>query len=278
MIQVFKDTESFINENEILNKAVKNTKARTVVYNQPFLENIHAPSTYNFNNISISRNKTFQAAIYNNVRYPDKKIAVLNFASATTPGGGVVKGSSAQEECLCRASTLYDCLNTKKNWNKFYTPNRDAQNPLHDDKIIYTPDIIICKTDDGEYSRLPENEFVKVDVITCAAPNLRDRPTNSFNQSEGKAVNITGQELYQIHFNRARGIILSAYRNKADILILGAFGCGAFQNNPVIVAQAYRDVLKDLGHLFTEIEFAIFCPYDYETGNYDAFVDAFPIK
>ena len=53
-----------------------------------------------------------------------KKVCVLNFASATNPGGGVVTGSSAQEECLCRCTTLYSCLNNDAPRAAFYAPHR----------------------------------------------------------------------------------------------------------------------------------------------------------
>ncbi len=63
--------------------------------------------------IVISHKRTYEAAS----SYKGKKVAVLNFASASNPGGGVVKGSSAQEECLCRCSSLYFALNEKKMWD-----------------------------------------------------------------------------------------------------------------------------------------------------------------
>ena len=60
--------------------------------------------------------------------------------------------------------------------------------------------------------------------------------------------------------------------NGVDILVLGAFGCGAFRNDPGVVAKAYANVLKDCRRYFDLIEFAIFCR-DFETENYDAFAE-----
>ena len=65
-----------------------------------------------------------------------KKVCVLNFASATNPGGGVVSGSSAQEECICRCTTLYPCLDTDQMWNVFYKPHRKVANYEAFSKII----------------------------------------------------------------------------------------------------------------------------------------------
>ncbi|MGN1247548.1 MAG: TIGR02452 family protein, partial [Paludibacteraceae bacterium] len=105
------------------------------------------------------------------------KVCVLNFASATNPGGGVENGASAQEECICRCSTLYPCLTAPAMSDGFYKPHRLSKNPLHNDDIIYTPDVLVLKDDD--YHMLPKP--FAVDVITCAAPNLRSVPANQDN-------------------------------------------------------------------------------------------------
>ena len=62
----------------------------------------------------------------------------------------------------------------------------------------------------------------------------------------------------------------TAALNNADVLVLGAFGCGAFANDPWAVARAYKDALEEYGQYFKYIEFAVYCR-DYETENYDAF-------
>ena len=71
---------------------------------------------------------------------------------------------------------------------------------------------------------------------------------------------------------RARAILAVAADNGVDILVLGAFGCGAFRNDPRVVAKAYANVMKDCRRYFNLIEFAIFCR-DFETENYDAFAE-----
>lgn len=215
--------------------------------------------------VRVSRLRTFEAA----AQYRGQRVCVLNFASATNPGGGVTHGSSAQEECLCRCSTLYNCLNTRDLWKVFYTPHRQSGNPLHNDDIIYTPDVVVLKDDDYHLLDAP----FAVDVITCAAPNLRERPSNSFNPGDGASVRVTPAELQTIHERRARRILTIAAQQGVEVLILGAFGCGAFMNDPTVVARAYKKVLQDFLQHFRIIEFAIYCrPGD--DANFQAFFTA----
>lgn len=201
-------------------------------------------------------------------QHPGKRIAVLNFASATNPGGGVVNGSSAQEESLCRCSTLYPTLDRRFLWQAYYDVNRAAGNVLHTDACIYSPGIVVCKTDTDFPERLPQEDWMTVDVVSCAAPNLSHTPGNLYNLESGQAVSIMTSELQRIHEQRARGILAIAATNSVSILVLGAFGCGTFRN-----ARAYANVLKDCRQHFDWIEFAIFCR-DGERENYDAFAEA----
>ena len=113
-------------------------------------------------------------------------------------------------------------------------------------------------------------DFVTVDVISCAAPNLRNEPANIHDPETGEAVRIEPQKLYDLHLSRTKHILHIAAANGVDIIILGAFGCGAFCNDPNVVAKAYRDALKEYANKFYVVEFAIYCR-DYETENYVAF-------
>lgn len=272
---IFNDTLDFINSNKTLKAMTENSKAQTTLYlNESMVE---GPATKDriLSNVFVTKSKTLEAALRLHKENPANKIAVLNFASATNPGGGVTSGAAAQEESICRCTNLYPCLNTDKNWKYFYKPHRAEGNPLHNDDIIYTPGIVICKSDDSEFRRFKDDEFVTIDVITCAAPNLRDNPNNAFNQEgTNSAVKLSDEELYNLHLRRARLILKAAHLENVDVLVLGAFGCGAFRNNPRVVAKAYKEALKDYAFLFKEIEFAIYCR-QYETENYDAFAEVF---
>ena len=276
-VEVFNDTEKLITSNHTLMEATVKSAGLIKVYNHgAFKENIILPQQFRFmNNITVTSHRTFEAAKLLKKEFPDSKVAVLNFASATNPGGGVTKGSSAQEECLCRSSNLYNQLILNPATTLFYRPNIESKNPLHDDKIVYTPEIVVFKTDDKSYTLLPENEWYKVDVITCAAPNLREKPSNQFNQGEGNiAANISKEDLYKLHLSRAQAIIRSAIDNGVQILVLGAFGCGAFKNDPKVVAKAYYDVLSIYQQFFKRIEFAVYCN-SYEDENFKAFKEQF---
>ena len=262
LISVFDDTLERINGDFELHKAQqKSIATQKMILEKEALE-IPAPRFGEKASVIVTKNRSFEAA----AQYIGQHVCVLNFASATNPGGGVTHGSSAQEESLCRCSTLYNCLNTRAMWEGFYTPHRQSGSPLHNDDIIFTPGVQVLKDDDYQ----PLIDPFAVDIITCAAPNLRERPANPFNPNDGDAVQIMPNELRRLHEQRARRIMTVAAQNKAEVLILGAFGCGAFRNDPNVVAQAYKNILPEFMHHFGTIEYAVYCP-PHDDSNYRAF-------
>ena len=267
-IRVFQDTERLCKENpklrEAILKSIKKQKMISELDSLPELEKIIYQDP---TEIVVSKKRSLEAAS----AYSLNRVCVHNFASASNPGGGVTKGSSAQEECLCRCSSLYFCLNTRQIWAQFYDPHRVKQNPIHNDDIIYTPSVVVFKSDTAEPHILEEKDWYKVNVITCAAPNLRKRPSNAFNVGDGDfAANLADQELLSIHEKRLRRILDVALMSENEVVILGAFGCGAFENKPEIVARAAKNVIQEYRYAFVTIEFAIYCnPWD--TANYKVF-------
>ena len=269
LAEVFQDTQKFYTEDLQLREAVVHSMRNTVLYAEN--DEITIPERRKDNGeIVVTKQKSFEAACCWHKEHPDDRITVLNFASAVTPGGGVKRGSSAQEESLCRCSTLYPTLNQKFLWDSYYNKNRAAKNVLHTDDCILSPDVIICKTDENVPQRMRENDWVTVNIISCAAPNLRQNPYNEYNPEGGTPVHITPMELIGLHEKRARRIFSVAAAHNTDVLVLGAFGCGAFENNPWLVAEAYELVIPMFKDYFKRIEFAIYCRRN-ETTNYDAF-------
>ena len=270
LIEIFEDTQKYYTQNAELAKAVSASKAATRLYQQDdYPEGLTGLGEDCL--ITVTKNKSFEAAMKIRKEHPDWKIAVLNFASATNPGGGVKTGSNAQEESLCRCSTLYPTLTQNWLWQEYYQKNRDAHDTLHTDACIYSPGVVICKTDDAWPERMEEKDWVTVDVISCAAPNLRKRPENYHNPEYGSASEISAEKLYALHNKRAEHILQIAVANHVDALILGAFGCGAFANDPYVVARAYKAVIAAYAQNFHKIEFAVYCRSN-ETENYDAFM------
>lgn len=263
-VEAFRDSMSRIESDSSLQQAV----AASIASQQFIAEGteiaLPQPPYAEPAKVIVTKNRSFEAAR----PYAEQglKVAVLNFASSTNPGGGVTRGASAQEECLCRVSTLYPCLNDKRMWDVFYTPHRKAKNALHNDDIIYTKDVIVFKDDDLQ----PLDKPFTVDVISSAAPTLREETTNRYNPSDGEHVDVTPEELLALHEKRGRLILEAAAANGAEVLILGAFGCGAFKNDPAVVAQAYANILPEYLRYFRTIEFGIYCR-PKSTKNFDAF-------
>ena len=256
MIEVFNDTEAFFKTDENLRQAIKDSIKGTVFYAANDYPPLPQPRFKN-TAISVVRRRTLDTAISMQRKYLELKIAVHNFASASNPGGGVRHGSRAQEEGLCRCSTLYPVLNTEDNWKKFYGVNRERGNSLHDDACIYTPEIIVCKNDSDKPARLSRDKWDLVDVITIAAPNL-------------KHLTIDDAKLFELQESRLRHMFTVVANHGAEIFVTGAFGCGAFKNNPEVVAEAYKKILPEFDGFFKEIVFAIYCR-PQEMINFDTF-------
>lgn len=272
LINIFEDTQRCYRRNAKLANAALKAMSATKLYEEDEYPDLsdHTVNREQECLVSVTKHKTFDAAMIIHKEHPDWKITVLNFASATNPGGGVKTGNSAQEESLCRCSTLYPTLTQGWLWNQYYLKNRTAQNNLHTDACIYSPGIVVFKTDDSFPVLMEEKDWVTVDVISCAAPNLRKKPATVHNPEYGITPVITDEELYRLHRKRAKHILHIAVANNTDALVLGAFGCGAFANDPAVVAKAYADVLEEYKQYFRQIEFAIYCRPS-ETKNYDAF-------
>lgn len=267
-VEVFKDTEKLVKTNARIKATVRNSTDKQKLILED--DKVIVPDLNRYTEdakVVVSRKRTYEASS----AYKGMKTAVHNFASASNPGGGVERGANAQEECLCRCSGLYFNLNIRAMWDGFYRPHRVAHNPIHNDDIIYTPEVTVFKTDTANPELMDEKDWYNVDVITCAAPNLRENPRNIYNNGNGiNRIKISNKELFAIQEKRLRRILDVAAMEEEEVIILGAFGCGAFMNSPEVVSLAAKNVIKDYMRAFKVIEFAIYCsPRD--DSNYKIF-------
>ena len=258
LAEVFRDTQVFYRDDPILAEAVARSCKGTKLYTMKDYPAIPSRPE-RVGAIRVSKKRSFQAAMDLHQLYPEKRIAVLNFASAYAPGGGVIHGSAAQEESLCRCSTLYPALAQRWLRLNYYEPNRLASDTLDLDSCIYTPGVVICKTDEDLPKRLPPEQFVTVDVISCTAPDLRKYRQNR-----------THEEYVNNLRRRANHILHTAAVNGVEIVVLGAFGCGVYANKPADVRNAFEAALQEYHDYFDLIEFAVYCG-EKETENYREF-------
>lgn len=178
--------------------------------------------------------------------------AVLNFASFKHPGGMFLNGSPAQEEALCHHSILYPVLLEFK--RDFYEPHvKEMNKGLYTDDILYTKDVLFfdCKInsavrtkqqiESGETFVYTYDKQMLADVLTVAAPNAGAyyrRFENGNHDAEAvEAVRVAME-------SRIDALLYVAYCNEVKNLILGAFGCGVFKNDPYMTAKIFRQLLK----------------------------------
>jgi uncharacterized protein (TIGR02452 family) len=187
------------------------------------------------------------------------KSCVLNMASEKKAGGGVKNGAKAQEESLFRCSNLFDTVD-----QKYY--------PLSDDELIYTNDAAFFKDKKYEYMR----EVFFCDVVTIAAINLNKNSKYDDIKKEWVDGIVDKEDDYEaLMKNKIRFMLHNAIKNDVDVMILGAWGCGVFKNDPNEVARMFKEVLIDehYARLFIKIVFAVINDRNSVADNYQIFYD-----
>ncbi|MFI7356288.1 TIGR02452 family protein [Streptomyces avidinii] len=185
-------------------------------------------------------------------------VAVLNFASARNPGGGYVRGAKAQEEALCRASALYETLLEAP---EYYEVHRAERSTFYTDRVIHSPGVPVFRDDRGGLLEAP----FRVGFLTSPAPNAgtirRQEPERAAEIPEALA-------------RRAELVLEVAAAHGYRRLVLGAWGCGVFRNDPEQVAEAFRGLLA--GRFAGAFDRVVFGILDPAPATREAFARAFP--
>lgn len=173
----------------------------------------------------------------------ETNIMCLNFASAKNPGGGFLNGALAQEESLAVSSSLYDC---QMNSFEFYQTHRDMKSCVYTDGMIYSPKVPVFRNNKGDLL----NEYIRVDFITSAAVNtgvvIRKEPEKE------KLI----QNIMEVRIEKMLSLCVV---NNNTTLILGAWGCGVFQNDPNMIAKLFFEALNGkFKNQFKRVVFAIY--------------------
>lgn len=166
-----------------------------------------------------------------------RKPLVLNFANGTHAGGGFLSGARAQEETLCYASTLYSTLID----DPMYVYNRQYNHSESTDYMILSQAVVFR---DDEYN-LIRSPWV-MDVVTATAP-IAQSGWGGVSQERGAAI---------MRSRISRLLDVAAAYGYTD-LILGAWGCGAFGNDPKKIAALFKMALLEREYLFETVCFTI---------------------
>jgi uncharacterized protein (TIGR02452 family) len=213
-------------------------------YSEPILENMpkYDKDIGDGTKIFFEKDYTINVAYKYKKDNPEKNVCILNFASAKNPGGGFLRGSMAQEESICYVSTLYHSLIQS---NMYEINKKNPQNGLYNDIGIYTNEICVFT--------LHRDDDVHIEpfypsVISCPAINK--------NYALEKGISV--DKIYDKMCDRIKLVFEIAKVRNVDILILGAYGCGVFGNNPADIKEIFFGLIdNDYENIFEHIVFAI---------------------
>jgi len=227
-----------------LRQVLKDSVGNTRLYEAAMLQRTPSNKELKPTNISVTRETTMQA-LEAAIKRPGGHVACLNFASAKNAGGGFLTGAQAQEESLARSSGLYKCLLAQ---SQYYERNRANRSTLYLDLAIYSPAVPFIRNDSGDLL----DEPYLASVITCPAPNA-----GAIRQNEPSNVPLIAPTLER----RAHFVLTIAEREGVARLILGAWGCGVFRNDPRLVAATFQRLLQqggDFHGVFDEVVLAVY--------------------
>lgn len=195
--------------------------------------------------IELTPETTLDAA-YRLVSSGEGEPCCLNFASAKNPGGGFLSGSQAQEEALARSTGLHACLLTHK---EMYEYNRKLGTSMYSDHMIYSPGVPTFRADNGQLLEQP----YKLSFITAPAVNA-----GAVERNEPEKIPMIGPTMEA----RLEKVLWVAARHGHRTLILGAWGCGVFGNDPAVVGEMFSRVLGAGGKFHGCFERVVYAVHD----------------
>lgn len=231
------------------------------IWYKPADTDVSTPDALSFETQFEVHNETTQQAAERLHAQGEKRLFALNFASAKNPGGGFLNGSQAQEESLSRSSGLYPCLLQHKG---FYDLHRERKNALYTDNMIYAPDVPFIRNDAGE---LLDDPYL-MSIVTSPAVNAgavkRNLPDDIGRMPE-------------LMLSRTEKVLRIAAHHQHEVLILGAWGCGVFRNDPKKVAGYFSHFLAENGTYHNRFRKVVFAVLDStkDQANIDAFESVF---
>lgn len=228
----------------IINDALQRAVKGTVVYSAENLPALPRQSNQVETKLEVANETTFRGLA--RLTESGGHVGCLNFASARNPGGGFLTGAQAQEEALARASGLYSCLQAAP---QYYDRNRANRSAIYLDLVIYSPQVPFFRSDAGD---LLENPLL-ASVITAPAPN------------RGAVMENERQNLPQVDAalqRRAEMVLHIAQAHGIEGLVLGAWGCGVFRNDPAKVSAVFAKLLKPPGRFAGVFRDVLFSVYD----------------
>ncbi|KAJ7050437.1 hypothetical protein C8F01DRAFT_1035369 [Mycena amicta] len=210
----------------------------------------------------------YQASTLQGIRFcldsagATQNVAVLNFASATSPGGGFLGGSRAQEETLARSSNLYSSL-TSPAAKPFYSAHNTHSDPRFSHAMLLSPNVRFVRDDAGTW--LPPAD---VAVLTSAAVNVNALRKSLHVSSLPADIQA---DVDAIMRERMARILSALARTGAHDILLGSFGTGAFRNSVHFVARTWADLLNGpFKDVFRRVVFAVI-----DEGSWSMFKDVF---
>jgi len=155
-----------------------------------------------------------------------EKVLALNFASAKNPGGGFLGGAQAQEESLARSSGLYPTLLAHRD---YYDMNRKCGTLFYTDHMIWSPDVPVFRKDNGELINYYPLAFLTSPAVNLGA--MRNR----------KGATVEGVK--EAMRDRIEKVLAICFLHGHKNLVLGAWGCGVFRNDPKMIAELFAEHL-----------------------------------
>lgn len=238
---------SYVNnlgEEVSVREATDEAVAKTVLYrDDDFPATIEFVKRFDKTIIELTDESTLEAAKRICRDDPDANPFVLNFASARNPGGGFLSGAQAQEESIARSSSLYPTLMSNF---AMYEYNRGRKSCLYSDWMIYSPRVPVFKNDDGSLVRTPYLATIMTSPAVNAGVVREREPENA-------------QRIDEVNRERARKFLWIATKESHSKLVLGAWGCGVFRNDPQAISSMFAELLNgEFQNCFARVVFAVY--------------------